>query len=62
MFRSSGQFVSERVEWRECVTGDPDAPGCGHDAPVDVWYDPELRLSGWVCPVCGREFEEDDND
>lgn len=45
MSRTSGQFETDRPEWRDC-------DGCGWGGIVDVWYDPELRMTGWDCTGC----------
>jgi len=46
---SSGQFVTDRIVWRECL-----AP-CGFAGNVDATFDPETDTVHWVCPDCGFE-------
>lgn len=71
MTRSSGQFVTDRIMWRECtgtathtfLTGTPHeftrSWPCTYAGETDVTVDPEVMAASWACGACGTEHDVD---
>lgn len=55
---SSGIYADSYTDVRFCGVEDVNGEDCPFEGEVEIFFDPEIWVSGWTCPLCNHEHDE----